>query len=137
MGRGIPPAYVFAIRPNRVLISGNVSRVYPMLMQDGFRERVTRESPTSLAVHFSPTGEDTNADPAMHAVLRWLTDHGVAFAESRDDENSVAALARQLQQRRRLPRHIVTFEWTSRDTWKVRDVIGPAVPKPVASAVGG
>lgn len=137
MGRGIPPAYVSAILQNRVLIAGNVSRVYPMLMQDGFRERVRRETPTSVAIHFSPTGGETNSDPAMHAVLRWLTDHGVAFAESREHAESVADVARMLQQRRRLPRHIVTFEWTSQDTWRVQDVIGPAAGKPMAPVVTG
>jgi hypothetical protein len=135
MGRGIPPAYAFAVLADRVLLSGELRDVFRMLKGSRLRDRISRETPSILAVRFSPESAGHLQSPDVHALLRWLTEHGVAFAEDRNREASVAELGRELQSRGVLPRRITTIEWSSQDEWKIHEhVIRPhphAVPSPV------
>ena len=121
MGRGIPPAYVFTVLADRVLLSGELRNVFHMLKDSHLRARVSRETPSTLAVRFSPEegGHFENSD--LHGLLRWLTDHGVAFAADHNAERSVAELALSLQDRGVLPNRITSIEWSSQDQWKVRE----------------
>ncbi len=120
MGRGIPPAYVFTVLADRVLLSGELRNVFHMLKDSHLRARVSRETPSTLAVRFSPEegGHSENSD--LHGLLRWLTEHGVAFAADHNAERSLASPL-SLQGRGVLPNRITSIEWSSQDQWKVRE----------------
>lgn len=126
MGRGIPPAYVFTVLADRVLLAGGLRDVFRMLKDSSLRDRVSRETASTLAVRYSggPDGVLDNSD--LHALLKWLTEHGVAFAEDGGQEGSVAELGRALQTKGALPRRITSIEWLSPDEWKVREHYVPA-----------
>jgi hypothetical protein len=136
MGRGTPPAYAFAVLADRVLLSGELRNVFHMLKDSRLRDRVGRESPSTLAIRFTAEPSGHLQNPDLHALLRWLTEHGVALAQDRNREQSVAELGRELQRLGLLPRRITTIEWSSQDEWKIGEhVVRPhlhAIPSPVA-----
>ncbi len=121
MGHGTPPAYVFTVLVDRVLLSGELRNVFHMLKGSPLRERVSRETPSTLAVRFTPEDGDHLNNSDLHTLLRWLTEHGVAFASDRDQQRSVADFALELQRRGLLPRRITSIEWSSQDQWKVKE----------------
>lgn len=121
MARGTPPAYVFAVLANRVLIGGDVARLYSLILRAGYRDRLSRETASTLALQWIPDCEDHLADRSLHSTLRWLIDNGVAFAESRSPERCMATLARELQRSGALPARLRTIEWMNQDEWKVKD----------------
>ncbi len=98
-----------------------------MLKASRLRDRVSRETPSTLAVRYDHGGDGAHDNSDLHALLTWLTEHGVAFAEDRDLERSVAELGRALQQRGSLPRRITSIEWLSPDEWKIREHFSQAV----------
>lgn len=119
MGRGVPPAYIFSILADRVLLSGDLSAIFRMLRDSAYRTRTTRETPSTVAVRFAPA-DDADGGTDAHALLKWLSEHGVSFAEKHRDAASVASIARGLQQSGVLPRRIAVIRWSSQDEWKVR-----------------
>ena len=121
MGRGIPPAYVFTVLADRVLLSGELRDIFRMLKESRLRDRVSRETPSTLAVRFVGGSGEALENNDLHSLLKWFTEHGVAFAEDRDRDRSVAELARALQGKGSLPRRITSIEWLSPDEWKVRE----------------
>lgn len=120
MGRGIPPAYIFSILPDRLLLSGGLTAIFGMLRDSRYRAQTSRETPSTVAVRFTQGLPEIEAVAERHALLRWLSDHGVAFAEKHSSPTSVAAVARGLQQSGALPRRIAVIRWSSQDEWKVR-----------------
>jgi hypothetical protein len=136
MGRGIPPAYILNVLTDRVLLSGELRNVFHMLKGSHLRDRVSRETPSTLAVRFAPEDAGHFENPDLHTLLRWLTEHGVAFASDRGQQRSVADFAFELQGRGLLPRRITSIEWSNQDQWTVKEHIVRthlrSAPTPVA-----
>lgn len=129
MGKGIPPAYVFSILADRVLLAGDLSAVFRMLRDSPYRNLTVRETPSTVTIRLADHVGD-GGEKEHHALLRWLSDHGVAFAEKHPGAASIATIARALQRSGDLPRRIAVIRWSSQDDWKVRhesiDADGPA-----------
>ena len=133
MGRGTPPAYIFSILADRVLLSGDLSAVFRMLRDSPYRARTARETPSTVAVCLAPPGAD-DGENDFHALLRWLSDHGVAFAEKHHGAISIVTIARRLQQSGALPRRIAVIRWSSQDEWKVgQESLDAAAPAATVS----
>lgn len=117
MGRGLPPAYIFSVLSDRVLLSGDLSSIFRLLRASTYRTQTERETPSTVAVHLATAETSTERDE----LLRWLSDRGVAFAEKHPGPSSVASFARRLQATGALPRRIAVIRWSSQDEWKVCD----------------
>jgi hypothetical protein len=134
MGRGLPPAYIFSILPDRVMLSGDLSAIFRLLRASRYRDQTARETPSAVAVSF-PAGVNSQDTAERDQLLRWLSDRSVAFAEKHPGPGSIASFARRLQETGALPSRIAVIRWSSQDEWRVVDQSFSARPSVSSASV--